>query len=100
MPNNTILLVTIDKFHLDPMLVNINELKPYQFIEDKTLQAILVKPSDMVMDELVQTRELEPLPIELEKIQPIEFELVYNYLTPGNIEKTYVLVHHYHNVFV
>jgi hypothetical protein len=54
----------------------------------------------MVMDELVQTRELEPLPIELEKNQPIEFELVYNYLTPDNIERTYVLIHHYHNVFV
>ncbi len=52
----------------------------------------MVKPNDLVMD------ELEPLPIELEEFQPIEFELICNYLTLGNIEGTYVFVHHYHNV--
>jgi hypothetical protein len=34
------------------------------------LQAILVKPNDLVMD------ELEPLPIDLEEFQHVEFELV------------------------
>jgi hypothetical protein len=38
LPNNTFLLVTIDKFDPNPVFVNINKLKPYRFIEDKTLQ--------------------------------------------------------------
>jgi hypothetical protein len=57
------------------MLVNINKLKPYKFIEDWTLQPILAKPSDLVTNEHVQTMEPKPLPIELEDLQPIEFEL-------------------------
>jgi hypothetical protein len=32
-----VLLVTIDKFDPNPMLVNVNKLKPYKFIEDRTL---------------------------------------------------------------
>jgi hypothetical protein len=54
--NNTVLLINIDKFDLNPVLVNINKLKPYMFIEDKTLQLILVKLGDLVTDELVQTK--------------------------------------------
>jgi hypothetical protein len=73
------------------MLVN-NKLKPYKSIEDKTLQAILVKPSDLVTNELVQTRELEPLPIEPKEFQHVKFELVCNYLTLSNIKRTYVHV--------
>jgi hypothetical protein len=37
LPNNIYLLLTIDKFDLNPILVNINKLKPYKFIENKTL---------------------------------------------------------------
>jgi hypothetical protein len=51
-------------------------LKPYKFIEDKTLQAILFKPNDLVMDEFVQTRELEPLFVEPKEFQLVEFELI------------------------
>jgi hypothetical protein len=47
------------------MLVNINKLKPYEFIEDKILQPVLTIPSGLVTDELVQTKELEPLLVEL-----------------------------------
>jgi hypothetical protein len=54
LPNNIVLLVTIDKFDPNPILVNINKLKPYMFIEDITLQPVLVNPSDMVVDEHVQ----------------------------------------------
>jgi hypothetical protein len=43
------------------MLVNINKLKPYKFIENKTLQLILVKPSDLVIIEPVQTNKHVPL---------------------------------------
>ena len=34
LPNNTILLVTVDKFDVDPVIVNINKLKTYQCRED------------------------------------------------------------------
>jgi hypothetical protein len=71
------------------MLVNINKLKPYKFIEDKTLQAILVKPNDLVTNELVQTRKPKPLFVEPKEFQLVEFESICNYLTH---------VHHYHNV--
>jgi hypothetical protein len=70
------------------------------FIEDKTLQPILVKPGDLVIDELVQAKELVPLLIELEDFQPIEFEMVNNHLTSSNIKATNVFIHHYHNLFV
>ena len=30
LPNNTVLLVTVDKFDLDPIIVNINKLKTYR----------------------------------------------------------------------
>jgi len=55
LPNNIILLVTIDKFDSNPIHVNINKLKPCKFIEDITLQPILANPSDLVVDEHVQT---------------------------------------------
>jgi hypothetical protein len=81
------------------VLVNINKLKSYRFIKDRTLQPILVKPSDLVTDELVQTC-IEPnsLPIKPEGFQHVEFELDSNYLTPDSIKVTNVHVHHYHNV--
>jgi hypothetical protein len=31
-----VLLVTLDKFDPNPMLVNVNKLKPYQFMDEKT----------------------------------------------------------------
>jgi hypothetical protein len=62
--SNIVLLITIDKFDPNPMLVNINKLKPYMLIEDKTLQRIITKPSDPATDEPIQTKEPEPLPIE------------------------------------
>ncbi len=46
------------------MLVYINKLNPYMFIEDRTLQHVVVKPSDLGIDEPVQTREPKPLPFE------------------------------------
>jgi hypothetical protein len=59
-----VLLVTIDKFDPNLVLVNINKLKSYKFIEDKTLQAVLVKPNDLVMDEPIQTRQPKPKFVE------------------------------------
>jgi hypothetical protein len=47
-PNNIILLVTIDKLNPNPILININKLKPYRFIEDQTFQHVLAKPNDFL----------------------------------------------------
>jgi hypothetical protein len=33
--NNTVLLVTIEKLETNPMLVNVNKLKPYKYMESK-----------------------------------------------------------------
>jgi hypothetical protein len=33
--NNTVLLVTIEKFETNFMLVNVNKLKPYKYMESK-----------------------------------------------------------------
>jgi hypothetical protein len=35
LPNNTMLLVTIEKFETNPMLVNVNKYKPYKCMESK-----------------------------------------------------------------
>ncbi len=31
--NNIVLLVTIEKFETNPMLINVNKLKPYKYME-------------------------------------------------------------------
>ncbi len=33
LPNNIMLLVTIEKFETDPKLVNVNKFKPYKYME-------------------------------------------------------------------
>jgi hypothetical protein len=58
----------------------------------------LVKPSDLVIDEPIQTKKPIPLSIEPKDFQLVGFELVNNHLTLGNIKTTNVLVHHYHNM--
>jgi hypothetical protein len=35
LPNNTMLLVTIEKFETNLVLVNVNKLKPYKYKESK-----------------------------------------------------------------
>jgi hypothetical protein len=92
LPNHIILLVTVDKFDPNPVLVNINKLKPYMFIEEKNLQPVLVKPGDLVTDELVQTIEPIPLLVEPKDSQLVRFELVNNHLIDGSIKTTNVLV--------
>ncbi len=49
--------MTIDKFNPNLVLVNINKLKPYKFIEDQTLQLVLIKPNDfLLLEELVEEK--------------------------------------------
>jgi hypothetical protein len=68
------------------MLVNINKLKPYRFIKDQILQLVLVKPSEVVIDVLVQAKELDSLLVELEGFQLVKFEPICNYLTLNHIK--------------
>jgi hypothetical protein len=82
------------------MLVNINKLKPFRFIEDKTLQLVLVELGDLVTNKHVQTKDHVPLQVELEDFQLIEFELVSNHSTPSSIKATNVLIHHCNNMHV
>jgi hypothetical protein len=56
LPNNIILLITIDKLDPNLLLVNINKLKPYKVVENKALQHVLVKLGDLVIDEPIQTK--------------------------------------------
>ncbi len=35
LPNNIVLLVTIEKFEVNLMLVNVNKLKPYMYMKSK-----------------------------------------------------------------
>jgi hypothetical protein len=53
--NNIVVLATIDKFDPNPILVNINKLKPHKFIENKILQPILANPNDVVIGTTEQT---------------------------------------------
>jgi hypothetical protein len=75
-------------------------LKPYKFIEDIILQLVLAKCSDLVTNEPIQTKELKLLPIENDNYELVEFELVNNYLTYGNIIGINVLVHYHEHVLI
>jgi hypothetical protein len=35
LPNNIMLLITIDKFETNRMLVNVNKFKPYKYMESE-----------------------------------------------------------------
>ncbi len=35
LPNDIVLLVTVEKFETNPMLVNVNKFKPYKYMESK-----------------------------------------------------------------
>ncbi len=53
--------MTIDKFNPNSILVNINKLKPYRFMEDQTLQLVLGKPSDFLPKEPVEVTHFNNL---------------------------------------
>jgi hypothetical protein len=56
--NNVVLFITIDKFDPNLVLVNINKSKPYIFIENKTLQPILVKMVTWSLTNLFKPKNL------------------------------------------
>ncbi len=53
--------MTSNKFDPNPILVNINKLKPYRFIEDRTLQLVLVKLSDFLSKEPMEVKYYDNL---------------------------------------
>ncbi len=76
LPDNMVLLVIIDKFDPNPVLVNMNKLKPYKFVDDNTLQPIVVKPSDMTTKVLVENETPELLLVEKEISQHVFSKLL------------------------
>jgi hypothetical protein len=56
-----ILLVTINKFNLNLILVNINKLKPYRFIEDQTIQLVLANLNNILSKELMEVKYFDNL---------------------------------------
>jgi hypothetical protein len=50
------LLLIIDKFDPNSVLVNIDKLKPYRFIEDETFQPILAKPNDFLLKDPIEVK--------------------------------------------
>jgi hypothetical protein len=53
--------MTINKFNLNIILVNINKLKPYRFMEDQTLQLVLIKPSSFLPEEPMEVTHFDNL---------------------------------------
>jgi hypothetical protein len=53
-----------------------------------------------VTNEHVQTEKIEPLLVENEKFELVEFKQVNNYLTHGSIIITYVPIHYHEDVLI
>jgi hypothetical protein len=53
--------VIIDKFDPNLVLININKLKPYRFMEDHTLQLVLVKLNDFLSKEPMEVTHFDNL---------------------------------------
>ncbi len=72
--------MTNDKFGPNLVLVNINKLKPYQSIEDHTLQLVLAKPNDLLPKKPIEIGQsnnpFTEEPIEIDKF----FNLFKNWL--------------------
>lgn len=64
LPNNIVILVTINKLNPNLILVNINKFTPYRFIENRTLHLVLTKPNDLTTKKPFQIEIFEPLLVE------------------------------------
>jgi hypothetical protein len=51
--------VIIDKFDPNLILININKLRTYRFVEDHTLQPLLINLSDFVSKESVEVTHFD-----------------------------------------
>ncbi len=51
----------INIFDPNPILININKLKPYRFMEFQTFQLVLAKPSDFLPKEPMEVTHSDNL---------------------------------------
>ncbi len=72
-------------------MVNINKLKPYKFMEDQTFQLVLTKPSEFLLEELVELTHFDNLSTK-QHVEETHFD---NRSNEELVETT-----HYGNLFV
>jgi hypothetical protein len=53
-------------------------LKPYKFINDNTLQHVIVKPSDVIIEVHVQKEIPKPIHVENDIYEPVFFKSIIN----------------------
>lgn len=87
----------MDKFNLNPILININKLKPYKFINDNTLQLVFAKPTDLTIEIPIQNEIPKPWHVENDIFEPIVFELVANDSIDGPITTNNVPICNHHS---
>jgi hypothetical protein len=66
--------MTIDRFDPNPIPVNINS---YRFIEDHTLQLVLTKPNNFLLEELMETTHCDNMSTKLPTMCFIEAVSLY-----------------------
>ncbi len=82
--------MTIDKFDPNPKLVNINKLKPYRFMEGQTLQPILTKLNDFLLEKPMEVTHFNNL-FTKQQVEVTHFD---NLFTKQQVEVT-----HFDNLF-
>jgi hypothetical protein len=82
------LLMTIDKFDHNLVLVNINKLKPCRFVEDHTLQPIIVKNLIFITRKLVETNHFGNLFIK----EPFEINYFANLFPKFFLKKPIIMI--------
>jgi hypothetical protein len=80
--------MTIDKFNLNPILVNINN---YRFVEDHTLQLVLTKPKKLLLEEPMEITHCDNMSIK----EPIKVTCFDNLLNEEPIQ-----INHYSDLLL
>jgi hypothetical protein len=69
--------VTINKFNFNPIMVNINKLKPYRFTKDHTFQPILVNRNDFLSKKLMEATHFDNM-FTKQPIEVTDFNNMFN----------------------
>ncbi len=75
-------------------------MKLYRFIEDRTLELVLIKLSDLTTEKPIQIKTFEPLIVEMDIFEPIVVEPINDNSTNGNITRNNVAVHYHNHIFI
>jgi hypothetical protein len=67
--------MTIDKFDLNSILVNINKLEPYRFVKDHTFQPTLSKLNNII--KIINWEQFEIYTINMAVDNPVEKRISY-----------------------